>query len=88
MIRPGMKARLVFLLFTWFAAFVIVMALLLAVPQLKDFPLALRALAISGVLSITMTQLAIPLIQRVLRRLGLAGPRPQPTETQSGVTRA
>ena len=83
-----MKARLSFLLLTWLAAFLIVMALLLAVPQLKDFPLAVRALAISGVLSITMTQLAIPLIHRILRRTGLAAPRPQTAETGPGATRA
>ena len=83
-----MRARLSFILLAWLAAFLIVMALLLAVPQLKDFPLAVRALAISGVLSITMTQLAIPLILRVLRRTGLAGPPPRPRETEGGATRA
>ncbi len=68
-----MKARISFVLLAWLAAFLIVMALLLAVPQLKDFPLVVRALAISGVLSITMTQLAIPLIQRLLRSAGRRG---------------
>jgi antibiotic biosynthesis monooxygenase (ABM) superfamily enzyme len=74
-----MKARLAFLLLTWASAFVIVMLLLFAVPQLKDFPLALRALVISGVLSITMTQLAIPFIQRVLRSAGRRGLLGSPT---------
>ena len=83
-----MKARLAFILLAWSAAFVIVMLLFLVVPQVKDLPLALRALAISGVLSITMTQLAIPLILRVLRRTGLAGPPPRPPETEGGATRA
>jgi antibiotic biosynthesis monooxygenase (ABM) superfamily enzyme len=53
-----MKARMVFLLLTWVSAFVIVMALFLAFGfVLDDLPLAGRALAISGVLAISMTQL-------------------------------
>jgi antibiotic biosynthesis monooxygenase (ABM) superfamily enzyme len=63
-----MKARVKFVLLSWLAAFIIVMALFLVIgPQLQDLPLALRALAISGVLVVTMTQVAIPLITRFLR---------------------
>lgn len=63
-----MKARIEFLLLAWLSAFVIVMALLLAFGWvLDDLPLAGRALVISGVLVITMTQLALPLINRFLR---------------------
>lgn len=78
-----MKTRIAFLLLAWLAAFLIVMALLLAVPQVKDFPLVLRALTISGVLSITMTQLAIPLIQRLLRSAGRRGLLGSPTTRES-----
>jgi antibiotic biosynthesis monooxygenase (ABM) superfamily enzyme len=54
------------------SAFVIVMALFLAFGSvLDDLPLAGRALAISGVLAITMTQWVIPLINRVLRARGI-----------------
>ena len=66
-VAQSMKARVTFVLLAWLAAFIIVMALFLAVPNLKDLPLALRALAISGVLVVTMTQIAIPLINRFLR---------------------
>jgi antibiotic biosynthesis monooxygenase (ABM) superfamily enzyme len=65
-----MKARVTFVLLAWLSAFVTVTALFLVVPNLKDVPLALRALAISGVLTIVMTQVAIPLIQRLLRSTG------------------
>lgn len=69
-----MKVRLVFLLLTWLSAFVIVMALFLAFgDELRDLPLALRALVISGVLSISMTQLVVPLISRFLRWAGVMG---------------
>jgi antibiotic biosynthesis monooxygenase (ABM) superfamily enzyme len=62
-----MRMRLVFLLLTWLSAFVIVMALFLTFgDELRDFPLALRALVISGVLSISMTQVVVPLINRSL----------------------
>lgn len=71
-----MKLRLVFLLLTWLSAFVIVMALFLAFgDELRDLPLALRALAISGVLSISMTQVVVPLINRLLRLAALLGTR-------------
>jgi antibiotic biosynthesis monooxygenase (ABM) superfamily enzyme len=71
-----MKLRLVFLLLTWLSAFVIVMALFLAFgDELRDLPLALRALAISGVLSISMTQVVVPLINRLLRLAALMGTR-------------
>ena len=63
-----MKARVTFLLLAWFAAFIIVMALFAVFP-LADLPLALRALVISGVLSISMTQIVIPLILRLLHRV-------------------
>jgi antibiotic biosynthesis monooxygenase (ABM) superfamily enzyme len=63
-----MKARIEFLVLAWLSAFVIVMALFLAFGSvLDDLPLAGRALLISGVLVITMTQLALPLINRFLR---------------------
>ena len=63
-----MKARIEFLLLAWLSAFVIVMALFLAFGWvLDDLPLAARALVISGVLVITMTQLVLPLINRFLR---------------------
>ena len=66
-----MKARVTFVLLSWLAAFVIVMALFLAVGgTLEDLPLPLRALVISGVLVVAMTQLAIPLISRFLRSRG------------------
>jgi antibiotic biosynthesis monooxygenase (ABM) superfamily enzyme len=78
-----MKARLAFILLAWSAAFLIVMLLFLVVPQVKDLPLALRAVAISGVLSITMTQLAIPLIQRLLRSAGRRGLLGPPTTRES-----
>ena len=69
-----MKARVTFVLLAWLAAFVIVMALFLAFgTQLRELPLALRALVISGVLVVTMTQVAIPLIQRFLRSAGRIG---------------
>jgi antibiotic biosynthesis monooxygenase (ABM) superfamily enzyme len=62
------KARLTFVLLAWLAAFVIVMALFVALGEtLQDIPLPLRALAISGVLVVSMTQLVIPLIHRLLR---------------------
>ena len=80
-----MKARLAFVLLAWLAAFLTVMLLFLAVPQVKDLPLALRALAISGVLSISMTQLLIPLIQRFLR--SASGRRLLGSPTQGSRTR-
>jgi antibiotic biosynthesis monooxygenase (ABM) superfamily enzyme len=69
-----MKARLRFVLLVWAAAFIVVMALFLAFGDtLEDLPVPLRALTISGVLTVAMTQLAMPLISRFLRsrsRLG------------------
>jgi antibiotic biosynthesis monooxygenase (ABM) superfamily enzyme len=51
-------------------AFIIVMALFMAsMGELEDLPLALRALVISGVLSISMTQIVIPFIHRFLQRV-------------------
>jgi antibiotic biosynthesis monooxygenase (ABM) superfamily enzyme len=38
-------------------------------PELEDLPLALRALVISGVLVLSMTQVVIPLINRFLLRV-------------------
>ena len=64
-----MKGRLQFVLLAWLVAFLIVMALFAVFgAELNDLPLPLRALAISGVLVISMTQVAIPLIHRLLRR--------------------
>jgi antibiotic biosynthesis monooxygenase (ABM) superfamily enzyme len=66
-----MKARITFVLLAWVAAFLIVMALfLVAGTELQDLPLPLRALAISGVLVVSMTQVVIPLIHRFLRFAG------------------
>jgi antibiotic biosynthesis monooxygenase (ABM) superfamily enzyme len=63
-----MKLRATFVLLSWLAAFVIVMALFVAFgAQLDDLPLPLRALAISGVLVVSMTQVVVPLINRLLR---------------------
>jgi antibiotic biosynthesis monooxygenase (ABM) superfamily enzyme len=62
------KARVTFVLLAWAAAFLIVMGLFLAFGDtLQNLPLALRALAISGVLVVSMTQVVIPLIHRFLR---------------------
>jgi antibiotic biosynthesis monooxygenase (ABM) superfamily enzyme len=67
--RAGaMKARATFDLLAWLGAFLIVMALFVAFgAQLEDLPLPLRALAISGVLVVSMTQVVTPLINRFLR---------------------
>jgi antibiotic biosynthesis monooxygenase (ABM) superfamily enzyme len=66
-----MKPRVAFVLLAWLAAFVIVMALFVAFgTQLEELPLALRALVISGVLVVSMTQVVIPLINRFLRSAG------------------
>lgn len=66
--------RLVFLSLAWLSAFLIVMGLFLVIgDELRDMSLALRALTISGVLSVSMTQLVIPLINRFLRSAGLSG---------------
>jgi antibiotic biosynthesis monooxygenase (ABM) superfamily enzyme len=63
-----MKARAIFVLLAWLGAFLIVMALFVAFgAQLEDLPLPLRALAISGVLVVSMTQVVTPLINRFLR---------------------
>jgi antibiotic biosynthesis monooxygenase (ABM) superfamily enzyme len=64
-----MTSRLKFVLLAWLAAFLIVMALFAAFgEQLEDLSLPLRALTISGVLVVSMTQVALPLIHRLLRR--------------------
>jgi antibiotic biosynthesis monooxygenase (ABM) superfamily enzyme len=61
--------RVAFVLLCWVAAFAIVMALFgVFGGQLDAMPLAVRALVVSGVLALVMTQAAIPLIQRLLRR--------------------
>ena len=66
-----MRLRVAFVLLCWLAAFTIVMALFgLFGTQLDDMPLAVRALVISGVLAVAMTQAAIPLIRRLLARYG------------------
>jgi antibiotic biosynthesis monooxygenase (ABM) superfamily enzyme len=63
-----MKERLTLVLLGWAAAFIVVMALFLAFGDtLEDLPVPLRALTISGVLTVAMTQLAMPLISRFLR---------------------
>lgn len=64
-----MKSRVVTVLLAWLAAFLIVMAVYLTLGRiLEQLPLWLRALAISGVLVISMTQVVMPAIQRSLRR--------------------
>lgn len=64
-----MKMRVIFVLLSWLAAFAIVMTLfVLFGTELDDMPLAARALVISGVLVVSMTQVVIPFIRRVLRR--------------------
>ena len=69
-----MKARVAFLLLAWLAAFTIVMALFVAFgTQLEELPLPLRALAISGVLVVTMSLVVTPLINRFLRFAGRIG---------------
>jgi antibiotic biosynthesis monooxygenase (ABM) superfamily enzyme len=73
-VGDAMRFRLVFLVLTWLSAFLIVMSLFLVIgDELRDMSLALRALTISGVLSVSMTQLVIPLINRFLRLAGLIG---------------
>jgi antibiotic biosynthesis monooxygenase (ABM) superfamily enzyme len=63
-----MKARMKFVLLAWLGAFVIVMGLFLMFGSvLEDMPLAVRALLISGVLTVCMSQVVLPLIQRLLR---------------------
>jgi hypothetical protein len=65
-----MKARVAFLLLAWLAAFTIVMALFVAFgARLEELPLALRALAISGVLVVTMSLVVTPLINRFLQAI-------------------
>jgi antibiotic biosynthesis monooxygenase (ABM) superfamily enzyme len=64
-----MRARLTFLLLAWLSAFVIVTVLFLALgTHLTQRPLVVRALIVSGVLVVMMTQIVLPLINRVLRR--------------------
>jgi antibiotic biosynthesis monooxygenase (ABM) superfamily enzyme len=68
------RAKLTFLLVAWLAAFIVVMLLFLVFGWLlEELPLAGRALVISGVLTITMTQLALPLINRILRNPNRGG---------------
>jgi antibiotic biosynthesis monooxygenase (ABM) superfamily enzyme len=65
-----LKARLAFVFLAWIFAFGIVMALFLLLgDELSAMPLALRALSISGVLVVTMTQVVIPLIRSFLSRI-------------------
>jgi antibiotic biosynthesis monooxygenase (ABM) superfamily enzyme len=64
------KRKLTFLLLAWLAAFLIVIALFEVLgSELQDLALAPRALVISGVLVLTMTQVVIPLINRLLQRV-------------------
>jgi antibiotic biosynthesis monooxygenase (ABM) superfamily enzyme len=64
------KRKLTFLVLAWLAALLIVIALFEVFgSELEDLPLALRALVISGVLVLSMTQVVIPLINRFLRRV-------------------
>lgn len=63
-----MRARIAFVLLAWIAAFLIVTALFLVLgTRLTERPLAIRALIVSGVLVISMTQVVIPGIHRLLR---------------------
>jgi antibiotic biosynthesis monooxygenase (ABM) superfamily enzyme len=61
--------RLTTTLAAWLVAWVVVVALLTALgDQLGSLPLALRALAISGVLVALMANLVMPLLGRVAER--------------------
>jgi antibiotic biosynthesis monooxygenase (ABM) superfamily enzyme len=62
--------KLTMTLSAWLIAFLVVLALLsLLGKQLGSLPLALRALAISGVLVALMANLVIPLLNRIIPRL-------------------
>jgi antibiotic biosynthesis monooxygenase (ABM) superfamily enzyme len=62
--------KLTMTLSAWLIAFLVVLALLsLLGRQLGSLPLALRALAISGVLVALMANLVIPLLNRTIPRL-------------------
>lgn len=68
-----MRLRLVLLALNWMSAFLIVMALFLGFgDELRDLPLAYRALAISGVLSVSMSQVVGPLLNRLVRAVLVA----------------
>ena len=65
--------KLEFLGLVWLAAFVIVMALFLLLGDfLARLSLPLRALIVSGVLVLTMTQVVVPRVGRLLKM----GPAP------------
>ena len=66
--RPWL-VRLTTTLAAWLVAWVVVVALLSVLGhQLGELPLALRALAISGVLVALMANLVMPLLGRVAER--------------------
>jgi antibiotic biosynthesis monooxygenase (ABM) superfamily enzyme len=67
-------ARVATTLGAWLIAFLVVTALLTVFgDELKQLPLALRALLISGVLVVLMVNLVMPLLSRALAGL-LTGP--------------
>jgi antibiotic biosynthesis monooxygenase (ABM) superfamily enzyme len=66
---PSKLARLMTTLAAWPVAFFIVTAILtLFGDELKSLPLALRALVISGVLVVLMTNLVMPLLSAAIAR--------------------
>ncbi|MGH2771601.1 MAG: hypothetical protein ACRDIU_00435 [Actinomycetota bacterium] len=69
-----MKTRIVFVSLTWLGAFVVVMAVYLLFGSfLGKLALPARALIVSGILAVTMTQVVVPLIGRVFK----IGPGPR-----------
>ncbi len=78
-----MRGRIALVLLGWLGAFLIVMILfLLFGKRLQELPLAVRALVISGVLTVSMTQVVMPFISR---RLRMTGGTP-PSDTTRGST--
>jgi len=61
------RQRLIFLVVTWAAAYVLVMVLFLVLGSwLQELSVAARAAVISAWMVVWMTQLIIPVIRRVL----------------------
>jgi antibiotic biosynthesis monooxygenase (ABM) superfamily enzyme len=73
--------RLATSVIAWLVAFLVVTALLsLLGDQLASLPLAVRALAISGVLVALMGNLVMPLLARLVARWLAGGPEARPPE--------
>ena len=67
--RHFMKTKLTFLGLTWLGAFLVVMALFAVFGRtLQQWPLAVRALVISGVMTLSMSLVVAPGITRYLTR--------------------